>query len=168
MISDLLDVTRLEEGKMPLHAAKGDLCLTLREVVADVGPLAAHHDFQFQCEPQECMAVYDESILRRVVKNLVGNALKFTPSGRLVRLELESAGDQVRVTVRDSGPGIPEASQPRVFDKFWQAQGRQEGQKHSTGLGLTFCKLAVEAMGGRITVASREGEGSAFSFTLPL
>ena len=107
--------------------------------------------------------------MSRLVQNLVGNALKFVPvaTGR-VDVALEPGDGRVRCTVRDNGPGIPPEHQEKVFDKFWQGEARQQGVKYSSGLGLTFCKMVVEAHGGRIGVESEVGAGSSFWFELPL
>jgi signal transduction histidine kinase len=103
--------------------------------------------------------------VRRVLENLVTNALKFTPSGGLVEVSLSSSDGNIRVSVRDSGPGIPPEYHETIFEKFGQVQG--EGQQLGTGLGLAFCKLAVTAHGGEIGVESEVGKGSTFCFTLP-
>jgi signal transduction histidine kinase len=101
------------------------------------------------------------------VANLVANALKFTPASGEVRVSAIPAGDLIRVAIDDTGPGIPEQYRQRIFEKFGQVDERQAGHKHSTGLGLTFCKLAAEAHGGSIGVESEVGKGSSFWFTLP-
>jgi signal transduction histidine kinase len=101
--------------------------------------------------------------------NLLGNAVKFTPSGGRVTLlaQHEPSESAVKFTVRDTGPGIPEEAFERIFEKFGQVGPRPASRSLSTGLGLAFCKMAVEAHGGRIGVQSRLGEGSEFWFTLP-
>ena len=100
--------------------------------------------------------------------NLVNNAVKFTDeqNGRIV-IGVEQTNDMIRVVVEDNGSGIPENARERIFEKFGQVEARREGHKHSTGLGLTFCKMAVEAHGGEIGVESDCGKGSRFWFTLP-
>ena len=109
----------------------------------------------------------DAGLLARIIQNLLGNALKFTPDGGSISVGLEAGQGCVRVYVRDSGPGIPHESLGRIFEKFGQVSPRQNQQQYSTGLGLTFCKLAVEAHGGSIGVDSEVGKGSTFWFTIP-
>ena len=110
----------------------------------------------------------DRSMVARVLVNLIGNAVKFTPPGGAitVRARAEAPG-WIAVTVADTGEGIPAEYQSHIFEKFGQVASRQGGRSMSTGLGLTFCKLAVEAHGGQIGVESRPGEGARFTFTLP-
>ena len=99
--------------------------------------------------------------------NLLGNALKFTQAGGEVKLSVAPTDEGVLISVTDNGPGIPPEDQARIFEKFGQAQTREEGRKHSTGLGLTFCKMVAEAHGGRIWVESEVGKGSTFSVLVP-
>ena len=109
----------------------------------------------------------DPSIIRRVLANLIGNAVDFSPEGVPVRVRVETSNGDVRVLVSDEGPGIPAAWHERIFDKFGQLQASRSHVKHSSGLGLTFCKLAISAHGGRIGVESEPGQGSTFWFQLP-
>ena len=108
--------------------------------------------------------------LPMVQQNLVGNALKFTPAGGRVEVEArpDRAGSDLLVTVSDTGIGIPEDQQARIFDKFAVAEDRKAAGRTSTGLGLTFCKMTVEAHGGRMWVESEPGKGTRFAFTVPV
>ena len=118
--------------------------------------------------PEEPVTVLgDAGLLASIIQNLLGNALKFTPDGRCISVGLEESQGCVRVYVRDSGPGIPHESLERIFEKFGQVSPRQNQQQYSTGLVLTFCKLAVEAHGGCIGVDSEVGNGSTFWFVIP-
>jgi len=107
--------------------------------------------------------------IRRVIENLLGNTIKFTPSGGKVevRAEWDAAGRRLTLAVTDTGEGIPEADLERIFDKFGQAESRKAGRKMSTGLGLTFCKMIAEAHGGSIRVESELGRGSTFTVEIP-
>lgn len=107
-------------------------------------------------------------LVYRVLVNLLTNAIKHSPRGGRVIINSSLIEDHARIVVQDNGRGIPAEYHQKIFEKFSQVQARQDGQKHSSGLGLTFCKLAVEAHGGRIGVDSEEGQGSSFWFTLPI
>ena len=110
----------------------------------------------------------DPNIIGRVITNLVDNAAKFTPEGGEVVVSVKDDLTHIEVTVSDKGCGIPEKDQNRIFEKFGQVELREERKKYSSGLGLTFCKLAVEAHGGTIAVDSKVGQGSTFKFRLPV
>jgi signal transduction histidine kinase len=109
----------------------------------------------------------DAALIGRVVVNLLSNALDFSPRREPVVVLSERRNGCVRCSIIDRGPGIPEEYKDRIFEKFGQVEGRKKGRKLSTGLGLAFCKLAVEAHGGTIGVESEVGHGSTFWFELP-
>lgn len=106
-------------------------------------------------------------LVTRIIANLVGNAVKFTPEGKKVTISVERNGDGAKFYVADTGSGIPPEYHEKIFEKFGQVKIRQQMKMYSTGLGLTFCKLAVEAHGGEIGVESEADKGSTFWFTLP-
>lgn len=165
MITQLLDVSRLEAGQMPLHRTAGDLVALARSAQDLLRTQAETR--RLRLTPAEAIiANYDPNLLRRVLNNLLGNALKFTLPNGEVSLGISREAGQVRVTVADNGPGIPPAFHQKIFTLFGQVESRKSGV--GTGLGLAFCKLAVEAHGGRIGVESVPGQGSTFWFTLPL
>jgi two-component system sensor histidine kinase KdpD len=112
-------------------------------------------------------ATCDGAIVRRVVENLVSNAIKHTPADAPVCIAVRAAGDRVRIEVTDGGPGVPSEARERIFEKFGTVEMRREQKYHSAGLGLSFCKLAVQAHGGTIGVESAEPQGSVFWFELP-
>lgn len=164
MVSATLDVSRMEGDVMPLSRQRVDLADVARRASADVAGLARGHEIRLEAPPGGAQAWCDPDIVRRVLMNLLVNALKFSPSGEAVMVQVVGS----RVEVRDRGPGIPEAERERIFDKFVQLRAWEEGGRHSSGLGLTFCQMAVQAHGGRIGVHCPEGGGSTFWFTLPM
>ena len=167
MVESLLDVTRLETGKMPLNLRHCDLNELVKEAVATLGPLKDKHNVYSKFSGHPVPAFCDKDLIGRVITNLVGNAVKHTPEGGEVTITVESDELQSRIAVSDTGAGIPREYHNKIFDKFGQVKSRQEGKKYSTGLGLTFCKLAVEAHSGEIGVESEPGKGSTFWFVLP-
>jgi signal transduction histidine kinase len=164
MITSLLDVHRLEEGEMPIEMIACDLREVARTATQAARELR-NGSFSLQLPASPVIAPADANLIERVIANLVSNALKFTTPQQHVRVSVEAEGANVRVSVIDEGPGIPPELHSCVFDKFGQIEGRN--CVHSSGLGLTFCKLAVEAHGGTIGIESVVGKGSTFSFTLP-
>lgn len=167
MISSLLDVSRMEASKMPLDLHRVDLRGVIADGIASLVALAGQRRLTFTPPERPAMVFCDPDVTRRIVVNLVANAIKFTPPAGDVRIVVSSGERGVRVTVTDTGPGIPQEYHVRIFEKFGQVPTRGEGQKHSTGLGLAFCKLAAEAQGGEIGVDSEVGKGSVFWFVLP-
>lgn len=169
MIEDLLDIARAEGEEMPLQLADNDLGPMIQAAVDEAALAAEEAEIKLAVDLEACPPVRsDAEKTRRVVANLLANAIKFTPRGGQVTVGLRSAAREALVTVRDNGEGIPEGLQERIFEKFAQAQAAAEGHRMSVGLGLSFCRLAVEAQGGRIWVESTVGKGSTFSFSLPL
>jgi signal transduction histidine kinase len=166
LVTAMLDVSRLEAGQMPQHRQEADMRELVMDAVRPLAPLAREHTLTQTVPDSPVLVMCDRELIRRVIANLVGNALKFTPSGGTVRVELSTTAAGARVTVADTGPGVASEDHVRIFEKFGQVAARQNGHKHSTGLGLTFCKLAVEAHGGRIGVDSELGKGSVFWFEL--
>ena len=167
IIDSILDVSKMESSQMKLTPTPVDLRAIIQEEFRRVEPLRAERTLSVSAPDQTPSVLCDESLMRRVVQNLIGNAIKFTDAetGRITA-EVVGVDGVVRVTITDNGPGIPAEHHVRVFDKFFQVVAQRQGMIRSTGLGLTFCKLAVEAHGGRIGVESTVGQGSSFWFDL--
>ena len=167
MVSQVLDVSRLESGDMPLSRRDTDLVELLPGAVASLGPPPSGIAIVYEAAEQPFVVACDRDVVTRVVANLVGNAFKFAPRRGEVRIGLEASNGVVRVTVTDNGPGVEPEHRKVIFEKFGQAPLGQAGKARSSGLGLTFCKLAVEAHGGKIGVDSRNGGGARFWIELP-
>ncbi|MCJ7822740.1 MAG: HAMP domain-containing histidine kinase, partial [Armatimonadetes bacterium] len=173
MINDLLDVAKLEAGQPLIQVGPCAAAEFIADGANALRPLAQRNEVELAIDlPPDLPGVQgDCERLRRVVMNLVGNALKFTPSGGRVEVSgrTDKTSNRMLVSVSDNGDGIPKELQDRIFDKFAVAEARRSsGGRSSTGLGLTFCKLIVEAHGGEIWVESEPGHGSTFTFSLPL
>jgi two-component system, sensor histidine kinase and response regulator len=167
MISQVLDVSRMESGDMPLSLGDVDLVELLPRAVASLGPPPDGIDIIYEAPQRSMVVACDRDAMTRVFANLVGNAFKFSPRRGEVRIGLEGSNGVVRVTISDNGPGIEPAYHKVIFEKFGQAPLGRAGKARSTGLGLTFCKLAVEAHGGKIGVDSSNGGGARFWIELP-
>jgi len=172
MINDLLDVEKLESGSMQLAHVSLDASRLVASAAGQVNSLLKDKSLVLTCNiaPNVPLLWGDEGKLRRILVNLIGNAVKFTPKGGALSVEvrLNEIESAALFRVSDSGEGIPPEAFERIFEKFGQVESRKGGRMMSTGLGLTFCKLAIEAHGGQIGVESKLGVGSTFSFTLPL
>ena len=170
MINGLLDVTKMESGSIAIEAATVDAAELVAEAAGQVAHLAEAGRLTVVQRVAEDVPAFeaDPNLLRRTLVNLVGNAIKFTPPGGTVTVDVSRAGERLAFAVEDTGEGMPPEAASYIFEKFGQVETRKGGRTMSTGLGLTFCKLAVEAHGGEIGVESTLGVGSTFSFWIPL
>jgi two-component system sensor histidine kinase/response regulator len=167
MINSLLDINRLEAKEMPVDRQPGDLCEIASEAVRSLSGLTVGRHVR-QTAPLGAIASNcDPALIRRVIGNLLGNALKFTPESGAITITVTRIDGRPLVEVSDTGPGIPADFLVRIFDKFVQGKEGRARKRYSTGLGLAFCKLAIEAHGGAIGVSSEVGVGSRFWFELP-
>jgi signal transduction histidine kinase len=170
LVNDLLDASKLESGTLRLDVASIDLRGIIDELRETMEPLAREKGIALEVElaPNAPMVEADRPKLRRILVNLLSNAVKFTRKGGHVILKTEALGDQVRVSVSDTGVGIAPEDVERLFDKYEQARSRATRGEKGTGLGLYITKQLVELHGGEIKVDSVVGSGSTFSFTLPV
>ncbi|MGV3523575.1 MAG: hybrid sensor histidine kinase/response regulator [Candidatus Sericytochromatia bacterium] len=164
MISTILDIHKMDAGQMPLKRESVSLPDLAQQAVQSLGALTLTVPVEVNALPGLPEISLDRDLVRRVWENLLGNALKFSPAGSCVNVRFELKEGHVRCCVCDQGPGIPPELQGRIFEKFGQAEVKQ----YSTGLGLTFCKMAIEAHGGQIGLESQLGQGTTFWFDLPL
>ncbi len=174
LVNALLDIAKMESGELQLQRRPVGLAALARDVAEEMTPLAREQGLTIAYDVAEHLppVPLDPEKVTRVLNNLVDNALKFTPAGGTITLVADHnvdglAPNEIRLGVLDTGPGIPDEYLGRVFDRWVQVAGRK-GSRTGSGLGLSFCKLTVEAHGGRIWVANRPEGGSAFYFTLPL
>lgn len=168
LIDSLLDLGRLETSDTEINRAFVDIDSVVQEAVDQIAPfaLAKRQSVSAEVAPNVPKVMADRDLLLRVLMNLLDNAIKFTRKEGSITLEVKPSRDEVAFTVSDTGIGIPPEYQHRIFDRFLRLEN-DEGVK-GTGLGLAFCKLAVEAHGGRIWVESEQGQGSQFKFVLPV
>src|SRR5713101_5891161 len=169
LINDVLDLSKIEAGQLTLSLSDYSLGEVVNGVVAAVEPLAAEKRLGFRAEvaPDLPPGRGDERRLSQVLLNLVGNAIKFTDKGE-VKIAASTVDGSFTVAVRDTGPGIAETDQAKIFEEFQQADNSSTRQKGGTGLGLAIAKRIIEMHGGRLWVESSLGQGSTFSFTLPV
>ncbi|HEY72209.1 MAG: hypothetical protein B6I35_00970 [Anaerolineaceae bacterium 4572_32.2] len=168
LIDSLLDLDRLEAGETELKETWLEPASLAQEAIEQTQPLvlSRRQDLEVQFSPDLPRVSADSNMILRVLTNLLDNAVKFTRDEGRITFSVEQEGEEILFTVSDTGPGIAPEHHRRVFDRFARLENAENFK--GTGLGLAYCKLAVEAHGGRIWVESAVGEGSCFKFTLPL
>jgi signal transduction histidine kinase len=169
LINDVLDLSKIEAGQLTLSLTDYSLADIVNGVVAAVEPLAAEKRLIFRAEvaPKLPAGHGDARRLSQVLLNLVGNAIKFTDKGE-VKINAGAQNGTFTIAVRDTGPGIAASDQAKIFEEFQQADNSSTRQKGGTGLGLAIAKRIIEMHGGRLWVESSLGQGSTFSFTVPV
>jgi len=168
MILDLLDITRLETGTFPVRRALCSLRAVAADAVHGASARARMRDVTVELVASgEAEGSFDAALVRRVIDNLLDNALRYTPAGRKVVVAVTSDGTLARIDVVDEGPGIPGELRERIFDKYGQVvTSGAAGQNR--GLGLTFVRLAARAHGGDVTVSDAPGGGTVFALSFPV
>lgn len=167
LVDDLLDVSRLEAGRLSLNLQLKDLRELAREVGADMTPVSANHEIVVKVDDVSAYVYMDERRIHQVLTNLIANAIRYSPDGGKVTIEVRAEGSDVVVEVADEGIGIRPEVLDRLFEKFYRAPNAPISA-YATGLGLALCRGFVQAHGGRIWAASDgEGRGSRFGFVLP-
>jgi signal transduction histidine kinase len=172
LISDMLDLTKIEAGKMPIERHRLAVIKVVERVVGQMIPLIQKKKLTLDIDERnmDAVAFFDEDRIIQVLVNLIGNAVKFTPEGGTITVSAEPQGEgeeaSVAIDVRDTGIGISKDDLSHIFEEF--AQVGMPGKEEGTGLGLAICKRIVEAHGGRIWADSVLGKGSRFTFTVPV
>ncbi len=168
LITDIIDLSKIEAGKISLAMEKVDLVCLAREVIASFEPAATRAELAFALEAPEILPVVsDRSRIRQVLVNLVGNAVKFTERGTIT-VALRQDGDSARIAVRDTGPGIRAEDMTRLFQFFSRVTDPHQPVREGTGLGLYLSRKLVSLLGGEIDARSVVGSGSEFAFRLPV
>lgn len=170
LLNNLLDISAIESGKLNLELKEADLIPFLKEVVENHRLTAQAKNVTVVKELPETLPIVkiDKNRLAQVIDNLFTNAVKFSSKGTEVKLSAKVEGNFVKVSVIDHGQGIPEAEQAKVFQEFGKTSVRPTDGEKSTGLGLAIVKKIIVGHGGVVTVKSKVGQGSTFSFTLPI
>ncbi len=168
MIVNLLDISRMEENKLKLTYQRLEIFDFLEEIRPTLEALARQRTLTFPRRRKLPVLHADPGVLQRIIENIAGNAAKHTRPGGRISIGLRRESTQwLQIAISDNGEGIAKKDQAGIFEKFGQAAGRKRGLKTDTGLGLTFCKLAVETHGGSLRLTSEKGKGSTFTIRLP-
>jgi two-component system sensor histidine kinase GlrK len=169
LVNSLLDLSKMEAGMMSYDFALAHIDPLLKRAVAEVAPLVEAKQITIESavdQPLPAVRIDAERILQ-VLRNLLGNAIKFTPKGGLVRVSARPTGDKLEIAVKDSGPGIPQEALLSIFEKFNQGMRADDLARSGTGLGLAIAKSIISSHGGKIWAESQLGHGSTFIFVLP-
>jgi two-component system phosphate regulon sensor histidine kinase PhoR len=167
LAQELLDLSLIESGQMPMQLKRADLGEIVAEQIIHYEPLAQQKHIVVKNDvPEEMVVEIDQKMIGRVLGNLLHNAIKFTPDRGSISIGADPVDDKIKVSVADSGVGIPQEDLPRIFERFYKVD-RARG-KSGTGLGLAIARHVVEAHGGKIWAESVEGKGATFFFTLPI
>ena len=169
LINEILDLSKVEAGRMELELATFDLPLAIENARTFVRERATKHSIKLDVTVDERLGDFfgDERKIKQILLNLLSNAVKFTPEKGRIGINARQAEGSVEISVSDTGIGISTEDQAKIFEEFRQVGGDYAHKKEGTGLGLTLAKKFVELHGGRIWVQSEVGKGSTFSFTLP-
>jgi signal transduction histidine kinase len=169
LIDTLLDLDRIENEELKLQYGQMDVRRLLDGCVEEASVSAQTTGIRIKnlsgASAEQIRA--DEQILRRVLMNLLQNAIKYTPENGIITVQATRKGLGMDFELVDSGPGVPPEALGRIFDKFYRVEGQDQGRRRGVGLGLYFCKLAVEAHGGAISAENAEGAGLRVRFSLP-
>jgi PAS domain S-box-containing protein len=168
MVHSMLDLSKLESGKLPMRLKTGNINQAIDESIQFMEFMKGDNTIVFDRLDWLPNMDFDHDTMQRILVNLLMNAVKYSPSGADITVGIEEIGQFLRISITDRGPGIPEEFRTKIFEKFGQVTKKGHERRGSTGLGLTFCKMAIEAHGGSIGVDSEEGRGSSFWLTLPL
>ncbi len=170
LVNQLLDLSRIDQGKLQLKPTEGDIYKSLRAAAASFNSHAAQRNMDYFVEiPNGILwSAFDRTKLEKVVYNLLSNAFKFTENGEKVAFEANYSEGKLAIKVSDSGKGISEDKLPFIFDRFYQVDGASTKEREGSGIGLSLSKDLVELMDGTITVSSEEGKGTFFSVQIPM
>lgn len=170
LVNDILDAAKVEAGKFKVTPAAGDFAQLLKEQQAFFTPEAERRHLEIKGEIEDDLppVLFDKERISQVIRNLIGNALKFTDQGTItLKASKNGSKDEILVSVSDTGTGIPKEALDKLFNKFEQMRNPVDPKSKGTGLGLVITKGIVEAHGGKIWVESAVGQGSTFLLTLP-
>ncbi|TAN44105.1 MAG: hypothetical protein EPN22_08015 [Nitrospirae bacterium] len=169
MVMNILDVSKLEDGKIKIYRDEVDVYDLVKRETASCKNSLSQKNIQLKLEGGPHICYIDESLIGRVLANLLFNAIDYSPEEAelAVSLRYDDALHEVLISISDHGTGVQDEFKEKIFDKFFQVHSEASQRKATTGLGLTFCKLVVTAHGGRIWVEDAPGGGAAFKFTLP-
>ena len=170
LIDGLLLVSRIEQGSFPVSKRESDLKEIIEELIQGSKVFAEAFDLAVKFYPQQNMSqtYFDPTLVKLVVENLIDNAIRYSKKGGEIEIWLKERSDKIYFEIKDNGVGIPEADKKHIFKKFFRAENSLKKKTWGSGLGLYIAKTIIEKSGGKIWFDSKEGQGTAFYFTLPI
>ncbi len=167
MVTDVLNLNRVESGRVEYDPKDNDLITIAKSVWEEILPLAKeNHNLVFNTDLNSCPGKFDEKLMKSVLNNLLSNAIKYSPSGGKVELKIEKDNSNIFINISDNGLGIPEEDQNKLFVPFFRANNI--GNISGTGLGLSIVKTMIELQKGKINFISKKNEGTTFNLQLPI
>ncbi|MCK4739104.1 MAG: hybrid sensor histidine kinase/response regulator [Deltaproteobacteria bacterium] len=165
-IKDMLSLSIIEAGQLPLEAEKLDLSNLLAQSVESLNIMARKKDVSIEFTPNEkpLIGIFDQIKINQVISNLIGNAIKFSPKESTITVTAKKIDEDLTVSIADSGNGISEQELDRIFDEFYKGENSESG----TGLGLAICKKLIALHDGRLWAESKKGSGTTFYFSFPI
>jgi two-component system sensor histidine kinase GlrK len=169
LVNSLLDLSKMEAGMMTYSFEQGDLVSLIDRAIMEIGPIVESKKMSIEARSSKSLPriKMDRERILQALRNLIGNAVKFTPEGGRVKVSAQLVNRSVEVSIEDTGPGIPAENLSTIFDKFRQATATGSYLIRGTGLGLAIVKHIISSHGGKIWVESKLGHGSTFIFVLP-
>jgi signal transduction histidine kinase len=165
LVMNIMDINKFRDSKMKINFENFELAVLLQKIFQKYSILVPYSSAQLKISiPEPCILYSDFKIIERVLENLVSNAIKFTNSDRRIEIGAIEQGDEIKIEIKDNGTGIPEELMFNIFDEYNHGIDKLKDYSYSTGLGLAYCKLAIEAQGGKIEVLSKIGEGTTVRF----
>jgi len=169
LINDLLDLSKIEAGRLELRREPFNILPVVEEALLSISPRTTEKSLQVRTNISSSVRISADPLrFKQILHNLLGNAVKFTPEGGKISVEAVTSDGFARISISDTGIGIPSDLQQAVFEKFYQVNATNKGNAAGTGLGLAITKRLVEEHGGNIWIESQPGRGSSFRFTIPL
>jgi signal transduction histidine kinase len=167
MMNALLDVSRIEQGRLQLEASQLDVSSLTSRIVAEIETMSNHHEFDVQASGEPLWIIGDALRLEQVFYNLLGNAIRYSPQGGTITVQVVPEGDMIRIDIRDEGIGVPESDLPHLFERFYRASNVSANNISGVGIGLYVVQEIIRLHGGNMMVTSKEQHGSTFSILLP-
>jgi signal transduction histidine kinase len=170
LINNILDITRIDSGYIKVSLVNCNIVYLVEEITQSVAPYAKNKgiSLEFDTESEEIYTAVDIDKIERIILNLLSNAIKFTPAGGLITVKVGKSGDNVAISVKDTGPGIPKNMQTIIFDRFNQVNSSLTREFEGSGIGLSLVKSFVSLHKGSVELISEENKGSEFIIELPV